>query len=115
MSLPFRVHVEEQVKRAERQFRSLPQHHQSLLPNVLSNLARISQCATHNQELLHAIVQNSLHMFENIEYGERVRLHLNIQYKHGLYASVQSKNIGTDVFYIQLPGGSTESTAVLYV
>lgn len=69
-----RVHVGEQVKRAERQFLSLPQHHQDLLPNVLSNLSRISQCADHNQELLQAIVHNSLHMFENIEYGERVRL-----------------------------------------
>ncbi len=72
-----RVHVEEQVKRAERQFRSLPQHHQDLLPDVLSNLARISQCADHNQELLQAVIDNSLHMFENIEYGERVRLDLN--------------------------------------
>lgn len=71
------VHVQEQVKRAERQFQSLPQHHQNLLPDVLSNLARISQCADQNQELLQAIVQNSLHMFENIEYGERVRLDLH--------------------------------------
>lgn len=67
----YRVHVEEQVKRAERQFRSLPQHHQNLLPDVLSNLAQISKCADHNQELLQAIINNSLHMFENIEYGER--------------------------------------------
>ena len=69
-----RVHVQEQVKRAERQFRSLPQHHQNLLPGVLSNLARISQCVDHNQEVLQAIVHNSLNMFENIGYGERVRL-----------------------------------------
>ncbi|KAK2837528.1 hypothetical protein Q5P01_014740 [Channa striata] len=68
----YRFHVQEQANRAERQLRSLPQHHQNLLPGVLPNLARIRQCAEHNQEVLHAIVQNSLHMFENIEYGERV-------------------------------------------
>lgn len=73
MFLPVRVHVQEQVKRAERQFRSLPQHHQNLLPGVLSNLTRISQCADHNQEVLQAIIHNSLDMFENIGYGERVR------------------------------------------
>ncbi|KAM3611418.1 uncharacterized protein V6R79_018205 [Siganus canaliculatus] len=67
----YRVHVLEQVKRAERQFRSLPMHHQNMLPNVLANLTRISECADHNQELLQAIIHNSLHMFENIEYGER--------------------------------------------
>ncbi|XP_029999819.1 carnosine N-methyltransferase [Sphaeramia orbicularis] len=67
----YRVHVQEQVKRAERQFRSLPQHHQNMLPGVLSNLTCISQCADHNQDVLQAIIQNSLHMFENIEYGNR--------------------------------------------
>ncbi|KAM6944402.1 carnosine N-methyltransferase isoform 1-T2 [Lycodopsis pacificus] len=67
----YRVHVQEQVKHAEHQFLSLPQRHQDLLPEVLSNLARISQCADHNQEILQGIVHNSLHMFENIEYGER--------------------------------------------
>ncbi|XP_033947327.1 carnosine N-methyltransferase isoform X2 [Pseudochaenichthys georgianus] len=67
----YRVNVQEQVKRAERQFRSLPKHHQDLLPDVLSNLARISQCADHNQDIMQAIIHNSLHMFENIEYGER--------------------------------------------
>uniref|UniRef100_A0AAQ5XV83 Carnosine N-methyltransferase n=1 Tax=Amphiprion ocellaris TaxID=80972 RepID=A0AAQ5XV83_AMPOC len=67
----YRVHVQEQVKRAERQFRSLSQRHQNLLPGVLSNLTRISQCADHNQEVLQAIIHNSLHMFENMEYGER--------------------------------------------
>ncbi|KAM4576923.1 carnosine N-methyltransferase [Odontesthes bonariensis] len=66
----YRVHVQEQVKRAERQFRSLSQHHQNLVPGVLYNLARISHCADHNQEVLQAIVDNSLHMFENVEYGE---------------------------------------------
>lgn len=72
MSLPVRVHVQEQVKRAELQFQSLPQNHQNLLPNVLSHLAQISKCAEKNQELLQAIVHNSLHMFENTEYGQRV-------------------------------------------
>ncbi|KAF7667890.1 hypothetical protein LDENG_00042380 [Lucifuga dentata] len=67
----YRIHVQEQVKRAERQFRSLPQHHQSLLPCFLSNLEHISHCVDHNQEVLQVIVQNCIHMFENIEYGER--------------------------------------------
>ncbi|XP_041644353.1 carnosine N-methyltransferase isoform X2 [Cheilinus undulatus] len=67
----YRVHVGEQVRRAERQFLSLPKHHQNMLPNTLSNLARISRCAEHNQQVLQAIVDNSLHMFENIDYGER--------------------------------------------
>ncbi|KAM8865854.1 carnosine N-methyltransferase [Synchiropus picturatus] len=67
----YRIHVQDQVKRAERQFLSLPQHHQNLVPSVLTNLARISQCADHNQEVLESIIQNSIHMFENIEYGER--------------------------------------------
>lgn len=73
MLTSIRVHVQEQVKRAERQFLSLPQHHQDMLPGILSNLAQISQCAEHNQEVLQAIVHNSLDMFENIGYGERVR------------------------------------------
>uniref|UniRef100_A0A3B3HM61 Carnosine N-methyltransferase n=1 Tax=Oryzias latipes TaxID=8090 RepID=A0A3B3HM61_ORYLA len=64
----YRAHVQEQIVRAERQFKSLSPHHQSLVPGVLSNLARISQCAEHNQKVLQAIIQNSLHMFENVEY-----------------------------------------------
>ncbi|KAM4578796.1 carnosine N-methyltransferase [Fundulus diaphanus] len=67
----YRYHVQEQVKRAERQFQSLSPRHQRLLPGVPSNLGRIRQCAEHNQEVLDAIVHNSLHMFENVEYGER--------------------------------------------
>ncbi|KAM9392862.1 carnosine N-methyltransferase [Pholidichthys leucotaenia] len=67
----YSIHVKEQVRRAERQFQSLPQHHQDLLPNFLLKLSRISQCADHNQEVLQAIIHNSLHMFENMEYGER--------------------------------------------
>lgn len=81
-----RTHVQEQIKRAELQFWSLPQHHQNLLPDVLSNLACISQCADKNQELLQAIVHNSLHMFENIEYGERVRLNLKLHVMYCTYA-----------------------------
>lgn len=75
-SPPDRVHVQEQVKRAELQFQCLPQNHRNLLPNVLSHLAQISKCAEKNQELLKAIVGNSLHMFENSEYGQRVSLDL---------------------------------------
>ncbi|XP_029019889.1 carnosine N-methyltransferase [Betta splendens] len=67
----YRVHVQEHVNRAERQFRSLPSHHQRLLPGVLPNLARLRQCADHNQEVLQAIIHNSLDMFENMEYSER--------------------------------------------
>ncbi|TWW54500.1 Carnosine N-methyltransferase [Takifugu flavidus] len=65
----YRVHVQEQVRRAELQYESLPQKHRKLLPNVLAHLAQISRCAEKNQELLRAIVHNSLHMFENIERG----------------------------------------------
>ncbi|XP_056889584.1 carnosine N-methyltransferase isoform X3 [Takifugu flavidus] len=70
----YRVHVQEQVRRAEHQYESLPQKHRKLLPNVLAHLAQISRCAEKNQELLQAIVHNSLHMFENIEYGQRLDL-----------------------------------------
>ncbi|MED6285978.1 Carnosine N-methyltransferase [Characodon lateralis] len=67
----YRSHVQEQVKRAERQFQSLSQRHKRLLPGVISNLDRVRRCAEHNQEVLDAIVHNGLHMFENVEYGER--------------------------------------------
>lgn len=67
----YRIHVQEIVKRAERQFLSLPKPHQALLPGVLTNLAHVSECASHNDEVLQAIVNNSIHMFENIEYGDR--------------------------------------------
>ncbi|CAB1321632.1 unnamed protein product [Coregonus sp. 'balchen'] len=66
----YRMHVQERVNRAERQFRSLPEHHQLLLPGVLPNLARIRRSVDHNQEVLQAIVLNCVHMFENMEYGE---------------------------------------------
>ncbi|XP_037536614.1 carnosine N-methyltransferase [Nematolebias whitei] len=67
----YRVHVQEQVKRAELQFWSLSQRHRDLLPGVLPKLGRVKECAKHNQEVLEAIVHNSLHMFENVEYGDR--------------------------------------------
>ncbi|XP_017272675.1 carnosine N-methyltransferase isoform X1 [Kryptolebias marmoratus] len=67
----YRLHVQEQIKRAELQFWSLSQRHQALLPGVLPKLARVKECAKHNQEILEAIVHNSLHMFENVEYGDR--------------------------------------------
>ncbi|XP_056457659.1 carnosine N-methyltransferase [Gadus chalcogrammus] len=70
----YSTHVHEQVKRAQRQYRSLTQHHQSLLPSVLPNLTHISQCVEHNQEVLHAIVHNCIDMFENMEYGEEEEL-----------------------------------------
>ncbi|KAJ3603566.1 hypothetical protein NHX12_028311 [Muraenolepis orangiensis] len=66
----YKVHVQEQVKRAECQYRSLTQRHQLLLTGVLPNLTHISQCVDHNQDVLHAIVHNCIHMFENMEYGE---------------------------------------------
>ncbi|KAK6312890.1 hypothetical protein J4Q44_G00162370 [Coregonus suidteri] len=66
----YRMHVQERVNRAERQFRSLPEHHQLLLPRVLPNLARIRRSVDHNQEVLHAIVLNCVHMFENMQYGK---------------------------------------------
>ncbi|KAK7933878.1 hypothetical protein WMY93_004774 [Mugilogobius chulae] len=62
------------VKRAERQFLSLPKEHQALLPGVMTNLTRVSECANSNDEVLQAIVNNSIHMFENIEYGDRVTM-----------------------------------------
>ncbi|KAK7933880.1 hypothetical protein WMY93_004776 [Mugilogobius chulae] len=67
----YRIHVQEMVKRAERQFLSLPKEHQALLPGVMTNLTRVSECANSNDEVLQAIVNNSIHMFENIEYGDR--------------------------------------------
>lgn len=92
--LPVRDHVLEQVKRAERQFLSLPQRHQNLLPAVLSNLDNISQCADHNQEVLQAIIHNSLHMFENIEYGEKVSFDSNPYRMHSVPRFTTAKIIG---------------------
>ncbi|XP_030647685.1 carnosine N-methyltransferase [Chanos chanos] len=66
----YRIHVQERVNRAERQFRYLPEHHQLLLPDFLPNLDKIRHCVDQNQEVLQAIVQNCVHMFENIQYGE---------------------------------------------
>lgn len=94
LCFPARIHVQEQVKRAERQFQSLPQHHQDLLPHVLSNLAQIGQCADHNQEVLQAIVHHSLHMFENMEYGERVWL------KSDLWTVVTDPELAISTFFL---------------
>ncbi|XP_062398703.1 carnosine N-methyltransferase isoform X1 [Sardina pilchardus] len=66
----YRVHVQERVNRAERQFLCLPQHHQQLLSQFLPNLERIRHCVDHNQDVLQAIIHNCDHMFENMEYGE---------------------------------------------
>ncbi|XP_066510369.1 carnosine N-methyltransferase-like isoform X2 [Hoplias malabaricus] len=70
----YRTHVQERVNRTERQFRSLPQKHQRLLSGFLPNLAKIRRCVDQNYEVLQAIVQNCIHMFENIEYGEEDNL-----------------------------------------
>nr|XP_015827710.2 carnosine N-methyltransferase isoform X1 [Nothobranchius furzeri] len=86
----YRVHVQEQVTRAERQFLSLSQKHQNLLPGVLPKLARVRECAEHNQEILEAIVHNSLHMFENVEYGNRVGLDSNQSHTH--YAHIENQH-----------------------
>uniref|UniRef100_A0A4W5LAV1 carnosine N-methyltransferase n=1 Tax=Hucho hucho TaxID=62062 RepID=A0A4W5LAV1_9TELE len=56
--LNLRMYVQKRVNRAERQFRSLPEHHQLLLPN----LARTRRSVDHNQEVLHAIVLNCVHL-----------------------------------------------------
>ncbi|XP_069481931.1 carnosine N-methyltransferase [Ambystoma mexicanum] len=60
----------ERVNRAERQFRSLPDNQRNLLPDFFPHLDRIRQCINHNQEILEAIVEDCVHMFENKEYGE---------------------------------------------
>lgn len=74
LSCVFRLHVQERVNRAERQFRCLPLHHQELLSQFLPNLDKIRHCIDHNQDVLQAIVRNCVHMFENMEYGEYVSL-----------------------------------------
>ncbi|XP_023658956.1 carnosine N-methyltransferase [Paramormyrops kingsleyae] len=66
----YRIHIQERVSRAERQFRILPERQRALIPNFLPNLAKIRQCIDQNQEVLKAIVRNCIHMFENMEYGE---------------------------------------------
>ncbi|XP_051981632.1 carnosine N-methyltransferase-like isoform X1 [Xyrauchen texanus] len=66
----YRIHVHERVNRAERQFRCIPHHHQLLLTSFLPNLTKIRNCVDRNQEVLQAIVNNCIHMFENMEYGE---------------------------------------------
>nr|XP_014349562.1 PREDICTED: carnosine N-methyltransferase isoform X1 [Latimeria chalumnae] len=66
----YRIHVQERVNRTERQFRSLPDDQQKLLPNFLPHLDKLRKCIDHNQQILQAIVSDCIHMFENKEYGE---------------------------------------------
>ncbi|XP_075454488.1 carnosine N-methyltransferase isoform X2 [Ascaphus truei] len=63
------THIHERVNRADRQFQSLPKNQQEMLPHFLSHLERIRKCIDHNQEILQAIVDDCIHMFENKEYG----------------------------------------------
>ncbi|KAK7816340.1 hypothetical protein U0070_020855 [Myodes glareolus] len=62
--------MHERVKRTERQFRSLPDNQQKLLPQFPLHLDKIRKCIDHNQEILLTIVNDCIHMFENKEYGE---------------------------------------------
>uniref|UniRef100_A0A8B9SV23 Carnosine N-methyltransferase n=1 Tax=Anas platyrhynchos TaxID=8839 RepID=A0A8B9SV23_ANAPL len=64
------TNMHERVNRTERQFKSLPANQQSLLPQFLPHLDKIRKCIDHNQEILHTIVNDCVHMFENKEYGE---------------------------------------------
>lgn len=64
--------MHERVKRTERQFRSLPDNQQKLLPQFPLHLDKIRKCIDHNQEILLTIVNDCVHMFENKEYGEDV-------------------------------------------
>ncbi|KAK3514496.1 hypothetical protein QTP70_018666 [Hemibagrus guttatus] len=66
----YRTHVEETLKRCERQFLSLPRRHQQLLPGFLDKLAEIRRCMECNHQVLRAIVRNCTHMFENMDYDE---------------------------------------------
>uniref|UniRef100_A0A8B9CJE0 Carnosine N-methyltransferase n=1 Tax=Anser brachyrhynchus TaxID=132585 RepID=A0A8B9CJE0_9AVES len=65
-----RTNMHERVNRTERQFKSLPANQQCLLPQFLPHLDKIRKCIDHNQEILHTIVNDCVHMFENKEYGE---------------------------------------------
>lgn len=62
--------MHERVNRTERQFRSLPENQQKLLPQFPLHLDKIRKCIDHNQEILLTIVNDCIHMFENKEYGE---------------------------------------------
>lgn len=68
----FSTSMHERVKRTERQFRSLPDNQQKLLPQFPLHLDKIRKCIDHNQEILLTIVNDCIHMFENKEYGEDV-------------------------------------------
>ncbi|KFW10771.1 UPF0586 protein C9orf41, partial [Eurypyga helias] len=71
--LLFRTNMHERVNRTERQFKSLPHHQQSLLPQFLPHLDKIRKCIDHNQAILQTIVNDCVHMFENKEYGDNGR------------------------------------------
>ncbi|XP_030049589.1 carnosine N-methyltransferase isoform X2 [Microcaecilia unicolor] len=62
--------IHERVDRTERQFRSLPDNQQKLLPDFLPHLDRIRKCIDHNQQILQVIVNDCMHMFENKEYAD---------------------------------------------
>ncbi|KAM4709446.1 carnosine N-methyltransferase [Discoglossus pictus] len=67
--LSYGTHIHERVNRAERQFKSLAQKQQQILPHFLPHLLQIRKCIDHNQEILQTIVDDCTHMFENKEYG----------------------------------------------
>ncbi|TSR04274.1 Carnosine N-methyltransferase [Bagarius yarrelli] len=66
----YRTHVEENLKRCERQYLRLPLRHQRLLSGYLDKLAELRRCMECNHQVLRAIVQNCTHMFENMEYDK---------------------------------------------
>nr|XP_033782681.1 carnosine N-methyltransferase isoform X2 [Geotrypetes seraphini] len=64
------TNIHERVNRTEKQFISLPANQQKLLPQFLSHLEKIRKCIDHNQQILQAIVNDCMHMFENKEYAD---------------------------------------------
>lgn len=68
--LCFSTSMHERVNRTERQFRSLPDNQQKLLPQFPLHLDKIQKYIDHNQEILLPIVNDCIDMFESKEYGE---------------------------------------------
>ncbi|XP_029471910.1 carnosine N-methyltransferase isoform X2 [Rhinatrema bivittatum] len=62
--------IHERVNRTERQFRSLSANQQKLLPQFLPHLDKIRKCIDHNQQILQAIVNDCMNMFENKDYAD---------------------------------------------
>jgi carnosine N-methyltransferase len=60
------------VNQTGRQFQSLLQNQQKLLPQFPLHLYKIQKYTDHKQEILLTIVNDCIHMFENKEYGEDV-------------------------------------------